>query len=357
MPAVRERGGGHARRRVPALAAVLLLVACGHVSASHTSLKAGQATGSTPSTEPSAAASASMSGSLNTSGRTAPTPSASPATVTVTPSPFFTPPPPQPGAPTVAISGKPLSGNYPLLVQFSSSVSGGTPPFKYAWNLGDNTTQSAADPSHSYGTPGGYQVVLTVTDAAGKGVQNGLLVSVSSGLAAAASGPPGAVDPTTGAGFQGSASGGKGPYTYLWDFGDQSNGSDRTQQDPVHSYSSPGTYDASLQVTDTTNGVTATSATVIVHVNQFVSGQASVDANPAGCYSNFTGGASGGTGSYTSWYWNFGDGSKPVYVQSPMHTWPLTNGNAYFTVMMTVTDSQGQSNTQTIYMTVNCVAY
>src|SRR5439155_12969025 len=39
----------------------------------------------------------------------------------------------------------------------------------YSWNFGDTTTSNAANPSHTYNTPGSYKAVLTVTD--NKGAQ------------------------------------------------------------------------------------------------------------------------------------------------------------------------------------------
>jgi hypothetical protein len=48
--------------------------------------------------------------------------------------------------------------------------------------------------------------------------------------------------------FNGGAEDGMGPYTYYWDFGDDSSSSD--DQDPRHTYDSEGTYTATLTVTD-----------------------------------------------------------------------------------------------------------
>lgn len=55
----------------------------------------------------------------------------------------------------------------PLEVPFTAVVSGGTPPYSYRWDFGDNTTGSGPSPSHTYLTPGEYPVTLTVTDASG----------------------------------------------------------------------------------------------------------------------------------------------------------------------------------------------
>ena len=55
---------------------------------------------------------------------------------------------------------------------------------------------------------------------------------------------------------------GSGPLTYAWSFGDGS--PDSTQQDPTHLYSAPGTFVATLTVTDADGGVTAVQTPISV---------------------------------------------------------------------------------------------
>ncbi|MFM1921188.1 MAG: hypothetical protein RLZZ303_2822 [Candidatus Hydrogenedentota bacterium] len=47
---------------------------------------------------------------------------------------------------------------------FTPSVSGGTPPYTYAWDFGDGATSSDAAPTHAYAGQGAYTVSLVVTD-------------------------------------------------------------------------------------------------------------------------------------------------------------------------------------------------
>ena len=73
--------------------------------------------------------------------------------------------PPAPIAPVAAFSATPLSGNAPLVVQFTDE-SASTKPLTYAWDFNndgtiDNTTQS---PLYTYLNTGTYTVNLTVTN-------------------------------------------------------------------------------------------------------------------------------------------------------------------------------------------------
>jgi hypothetical protein len=65
--------------------------------------------------------------------------------------------------------------------------------------------------------------------------------------------------------FQGSASGGKQPYSWSWAFGDNETSDD---QNPDHSYTHPGTYTTQLTVTDSdTHQGTDTAQVIISAVN------------------------------------------------------------------------------------------
>ena len=59
-------------------------------------------------------------------------------------------------APVVSASANPTSGSTPLNVAFSSSGSSDPEgqPLTYSWNFGDGGTSTAANPSHTYTSPG-----------------------------------------------------------------------------------------------------------------------------------------------------------------------------------------------------------
>jgi YD repeat-containing protein len=50
---------------------------------------------------------------------------------------------------------------------FTSSVTGGTPPYSYSWDFGDGNTSTEANPTYRYTAPGTYNASLTVVDAFG----------------------------------------------------------------------------------------------------------------------------------------------------------------------------------------------
>lgn len=82
---------------------------------------------------------------------------------------FAAPPPPeQPVPPTAVISGPELGDNsQPMAFDGSQSTPGTSAIVAYDWDMGDGTQLSGTAVQHTYATPGGYEVRLTVADQAG----------------------------------------------------------------------------------------------------------------------------------------------------------------------------------------------
>ncbi|GAB5472887.1 MAG: hypothetical protein Mars2KO_09860 [Maribacter sp.] len=165
-------------------------------------------------------------------------------------------------APTALAEATPTAGEAPLTVSFTGSNSSDDEAIVgYAWDFMDGSTSTEADPSHIFTTEGIYDVELTVTD--GEGLTGTATVQILVGT-----GPFAVVeaDPLTGGApllvnFTGSGSTGSVAITgYSWDFGD---GNSSTEADPQHIYTLPGTYSASLTVTDA-DGTTNTASIDIV---------------------------------------------------------------------------------------------
>jgi PKD repeat protein len=111
--------------------------------------------------------------------------------------------------------------------------------------------------------------------------------------------------------FWGRASGGIPPYTYSWDFGDGQSG---TAQNLFHIYSGPGTYSATLTVTDSGGKDNTTSVSIIVIPKSPYDPVALFSVSPAQgllpLQVHFDASASyAPAGSISSYDWDFGDGT------------------------------------------------
>jgi PKD repeat protein len=146
-------------------------------------------------------------------------------------------------------------------VTFASSVTGGTPPYTYAWVFGDGETGgNMSTIVHAYSTDGPFTAELTVTDAIGGLAQSTINVSIVLDAVAASSAYLGA--PPLAVSFTGTVQGGVPPYSYSWDFGDGSSIS--TVQNPSHTYADSGTYTVTLTILDSRSNRATSTLTIVV---------------------------------------------------------------------------------------------
>jgi hypothetical protein len=84
-------------------------------------------------------------------------------------------------APVARASGSAASGQAPLRVIFRGSDSSDADgdAVSYAWDFGDGSSSSAADPAHTYQAPGSYTAKLTVDDGHGASASATVPVTVS----------------------------------------------------------------------------------------------------------------------------------------------------------------------------------
>lgn len=168
-----------------------------------------------------------------------------------------------PGVLTADARADRTTGPLPLTVAFTGTVSGGIPPYTYAWSFGDGGQAATQNASHTYPTEGAYPVAFTVRDSASAAATDDhLTIYVGSDFQASATGQPlsGAAPLTVQ--FGAAASGGSPPYAYAWDFGD---GSTSTLQNPSHTYGADGEYGVLLTAQDSI-GRTATDPDLAVKV-------------------------------------------------------------------------------------------
>jgi PKD repeat protein len=162
------------------------------------------------------------------------------------------------------------------------------------WNFGDGSPSSTImDPVHFYNAPGNYTATLTVTD------NNGLTNGTTVGITVVNKAPiaEASADQTTGTApltinFDSTGSyDPDNPYGsiigYSWDFGD---GSSSTNANPSHSYSTGGTFNATLTVTDDLGDTGTGTVTITVSsppvVAQYVTGENYVAGTVSGSYTD-----------------------------------------------------------------------
>lgn len=71
------------------------------------------------------------------------------------------------------------SGPHPLWVSVKATVSGGNPPYTYAWTFGDGGTATTEGATHAYEERGTYQILLRVTDSDNRTAAAGAMVTVA----------------------------------------------------------------------------------------------------------------------------------------------------------------------------------
>lgn len=157
----------------------------------------------------------------------------------------------------------PVQGTAPLNVMFTDTSVG--KPIEWHWDFGDGYTGDGPKTMHTYMAPGTYTVSLLVIDS-----QGAADTAVFKNLISVSANPFMPVIPMTVPSFSADFTGGpqtgpaplavsfrdmsKGnPKTWVWDFGD---GTTSIDQNPVHIYSSPGTYTVTLKITkDSSTGM------------------------------------------------------------------------------------------------------
>ena len=131
------------------------------------------------------------------------------------------------------------------------------------------------------------------------------------------------------------------PDTWFWDFGDANTS---TVQNPVHNYTTSGSFVVTLTVTDTINGCSSVSTdTVEVDI-----ASANFNISPAfGCGPltvNFSDASTVSGSTVDSWSWDFGDGATSTQA-SPTHVYDTPG---IYTPIMTITTPSGCTSTHSV---------
>ncbi len=215
-------------------------------------------------------------------------------------------------------------------------------PTSWLWDFGNGNTSALQNPSVVYINPASYTVTLIVSNADGSDTETKFdYINVYENPTADFT-----TDITSGCkdltvqfinlSYPVSST----IISWFWDFGD---GNNAFISEPAHTYSSAGSYNVSLTVTDA-NGCNNTFVMLVDSVKELP--QAGFTGAPVTECSipttiDFGNLSSQGTAVITSWYWDFGDGNTST-AENPSHTYTTFDT---FYVMLVVTDADACSDT------------
>lgn len=255
--------------------------------------------------------------------------------------------------PTADANNSATSGDEDTPIKFNGSTStdNETSIVSYEWDWTDDGVYegSGEEPTHTYADPGEYTVSLRVTDEGGNTDTDSITVSVEdvTDPIANASNSDSSGFEDSALNFDGTASTDNGNIdTYEWEFGD---GTTDTGWTPSHSYADPGTYTVELTVTDDAGNTGTDTITVTIEDTTDPTADAgsnkTVDEDTS---VSFDGGESSDNDAIASYEWDFGNGDS-ASGEAPDYTY---SDPGTYTVTLTVTDDAGNTDTDTLSVTV-----
>ncbi len=214
----------------------------------------------------------------------------------------------------------------PVVIKDASDPGANNTIKSWSWSWGDGSagsTQAGGTLSHTYTNPGGYTVGLTVTDAQGcvsSSTATSSLVRANGPKASFYPSPGTTVHLNTDVFFSNTTNAYGAPNTqYTWDFGD---GTSSTAFSPDHLYAVAGTYTVVLVASNpddkSCTSVYWTTITVVNFNSHFqVSAQSAVQSKCPPVLASFV----NTSYDYTSYTWDFGDGTTLSNVWAPSHVY------------------------------------
>ncbi len=194
----------------------------------------------------------------------------------------------------------------------------------YLWDFGDGTTSTLQSPVHTYTNPGTYTITLLLVSI--NGCQTSLSTSITVGHQNPITVSDNAICLSDVVNF-----GLNSPSAYttvLWNFGD---GNTSGLVNPSHTYTTAGSFNVSVTVTDTLGCVITFNAPPVIvsdPIPSFVVNQPTEGCIPFDVqFTNTSLGA-------TSYSWDFGDGTNST-ATNPSHSYTVADT---FTVILTASD-------------------
>ncbi len=210
----------------------------------------------------------------------------------------------------------------------------------WSWNFGDGSTSIEQHPIHTYANPGTFTACLNITDDHGctGHVCKHIVINHPPARFCHAAFNTNQPDPhqqTINFTDLSTSDGTIG--TWNWDFGDGTNSS---EQNPIHVYTKAGTYTVCLTITDDDGGCTShiCKQVVVHHPPSGICHATFIfhQPDPNQTTIDFTD-QSTSDGTIGTWLWDFGDGSTSS-EQNPSHTY--ANPGTY-TVCLIIRDDDG----------------
>ncbi len=243
-----------------------------------------------------------------------------------------------------------MQGCAPLVVKFQDASTGS--PTSWLWDLGNGNTSTSPTPGTIYFNPGSYTVKLVVKNAAGidSVIKVGFInvydkPSVAFSVVDSQGCTPFFVQ------FTDLTNAGSGTITqWQWDFGD---GNTSAQQFPSNLFTASGSYNITLQVTNSNGCKAAFTRNNYIKVLESPSAgfttQATSTCSPpvTVIFSNTSTG-----NNITTYNWDFGDGTNGV-VANPSHNY--TTPGVFNTVLI-VTNQGGCTDTVTKIISIGAVS-
>ena len=246
-------------------------------------------------------------------------------------------------------------------VVFTSTSTGGVPgPLTYSWNFGDGYSSTAATPTHSFASPGNYNITLSVTNAQGcvSSLTQTAFIHVNTPAAVNFNATSTYLCNAPGVAVFNNTTTGTAPITYYWLFGD---GGTSTSTSPTHTYATSGTYTVQLIATDANGCIDTLTAISYITVGNLTAGFTA----PSSACVNSTVAFNNTSSTHTSSSWDFGDGGtsgvdNPLYVYNAPGTYTVRlivfNGSCYDTIVHTITIVPGPVTSFTVTPSQPCPA-
>lgn len=239
----------------------------------------------------------------------------------------------RPRGPVAEFTADPTTGFVPLEVSFTDTSTGN--PTSHAWDFGDGDVSDEPNPTKVFENAGLYNVALTVSNA--NGTDEIAKLNIINAIAPAGPRAAFTVDKSTGfvpldVQFTDQSTG--NATSWSWSFGD---GDFSSEQNPAHTYRSPGIYSVNLTVSSS-NGASQLNKTNLIIATGLNGPQtdfsASVTSGLTPLPVDFSDKSTGKPG---NWSWDFGDGSTSR-DQNPSHTFQTPG---IYTVKLLTSNSSG----------------